>query len=134
MRHPNTTVALMLAACAASVPAAARDLVAPALEDGMIVQADQQVSVWGQAAPGDAALPHALGLLLVREQRLPEALPVLARAAQLDPGQPRYAYVYALALEGAGENDKALAVLRQAGERHPGNQEIRDALERLGSP
>ncbi len=83
--------------------------------------------------PQDATLPHALGLLLVRDKRLPEALPMLALAADLAPGQPRYAFVYALALEGAGENEKALAVLRAAGERHPGNPEIRDALERLGS-
>ena len=86
------------------------------------------------AAPDDASLPHALGLLLVREQRLPEALAMLALAEERDPEQPRYAYVYALALESTGETDKALAVLRKAGERHPGNPEIRDALERLGSP
>jgi tetratricopeptide (TPR) repeat protein len=85
------------------------------------------------AAPQDAALPHALGLLLVRDKRLSEALPMLALAAELAPGQPRYAFVYALALEGAGENEKALAVLRAAGERHPGDREIREAMRRLGS-
>jgi tetratricopeptide (TPR) repeat protein len=86
-----------------------------------------------EAAPADATLPHALGLLLVRGQRLQEALPMLAQAAELAPGQPRYAFVYALALEGAGEKEKALVVLQAAGERHPGDGGIRDALERLGS-
>lgn len=86
------------------------------------------------ASPDEAMLPHALGLLLVRRQRLPEALPMLELSARLAPDRARYAYVYALALEGAGERDGALAVLREAGERHPANPEIRDALARLGSP
>ena len=86
------------------------------------------------AEPTDATLPHALGLLLVRGTRLPEALPLLERAAKLAPGQARYAYVYALALEGAGEKEKALAVLRAAAKRHPGNVEIVSALEHLRSP
>lgn len=87
-----------------------------------------------EAVPSDASLPHALGLLLVREKRLAEALPRLAKAADLAPGQPRYAYVYGLALEGAGEIAEAKAVLGAAAERHPENPEIRAALERLRSP
>ena len=51
--------------------------------------------------PGDAALHHALGLLLVRRQRLPEALPALARAVELAPGEARYAYVYDVARRSA---------------------------------
>lgn len=83
------------------------------------------------AEPADATLPHALGLLLVRDKRLPEALPLLAQATTLAPGRARYAYVYALALEGAGRREEALVVLRVAAERHPGDPAIGEALGRL---
>ena len=46
---------------------------------------------------------QALGLSLVRQQRVREALPELARAAQLAPDVPRYAYVYAIALHDSGD-------------------------------
>jgi Flp pilus assembly protein TadD len=49
-------------------------------------------------APDDASVHHALGLLLVRLGRLDEALPELARAVELAPGEARYAYVYEVAL------------------------------------
>lgn len=52
-----------------------------------------------RAAPNDASLHHALGLLLVRTGRLPEALPELARAVELAPGEARYAYVYDAAVQ-----------------------------------
>jgi Flp pilus assembly protein TadD len=80
------------------------------------------------AAPDDPALHHALGLLLVREKRLPEAVGELARAAELDPDNPRYAYVQALALQGAGQPKKALAALEAAHRRHPNNRDLLVAL------
>ncbi|MFP5286035.1 MAG: ammonia-forming cytochrome c nitrite reductase subunit c552, partial [Thermoanaerobaculia bacterium] len=49
-------------------------------------------------APDEAGVHHALGLLLVRLGRLDEALPELARAVELAPGEARYAYVYEVAL------------------------------------
>ena len=54
------------------------------------------------ASPQDAGLHHALGLTLVRLKRTDEALAELRRAAELDPSQARYAYVYAVALHSAG--------------------------------
>jgi Tfp pilus assembly protein PilF len=83
------------------------------------------------AAPDSAALSYALGLLLIREQRLPEALPQLARAVALAPSEPRYPFVQALALEQAGETDQAREVLREAVQHHPNDADIRAALERL---
>jgi len=80
------------------------------------------------AAPDDPALHHALGLLLVREKRLPEAVGELARAAELEPDNPRYAYVRALALQGVGQPKKALAVLEAAQHRHPTNRDLLVAL------
>jgi Tfp pilus assembly protein PilF len=80
------------------------------------------------AVPGDSGMRHALGLLLVRQKRLNEALPFLREAATLAEDQPRYAYVYALGLQGVGEVPQAIAVLEQANRRHPGNREILEAL------
>lgn len=83
------------------------------------------------AAPGSAALRYALGLLLIREQRLPEALPLLDRASALAPDQPRYALVQALALERTGDIARAREVLRTAARQHPDNADLRTALTRL---
>jgi Flp pilus assembly protein TadD len=81
-----------------------------------------------QRHPKAAALTHALGLSLVRQKRLAEALLRLADAAGQDPDTARYAYVYAVALQSAGRLDEALGVLAQASERHPGDAEILLAL------
>jgi Flp pilus assembly protein TadD len=78
--------------------------------------------------PEDAALHHALGLLLVREKRLSEAVVELARAAQLNPDHPRYAYVQALALQGLAQTEQALAVLETAQRRHPADRDLLLAL------
>jgi tetratricopeptide (TPR) repeat protein len=77
-----------------------------------------------ELAPQAPSLPHALGLLLVREKRVDEALAPLARAAELAPDQPRYAYVQALALQGLERPEQALAVLASALERHPRDHDL----------
>jgi len=82
-------------------------------------------------ASDNADLHYALGLLLVRQKRLDEALVSLRKATTLAEDNPRYFYVYALALEGAGQTQQALTVLTQANQRHPGNPEIMAALEKL---
>ena len=48
--------------------------------------------------PRNATAHHALGLLLIRQKRLPEALSALAEAAHWGEDNPRYGYVYAVAL------------------------------------
>ena len=48
-------------------------------------------------APEAAALHHALGLSLVRQQRRDEALRELRRATELDPSSERFRYVYDVA-------------------------------------
>jgi tetratricopeptide (TPR) repeat protein len=80
------------------------------------------------AAPRDADLHHALGLALIRQKRAQDALGALARATELDPDQARYAYVYAVALHDTGQPDRALAVLRTAHARHPGDRDVLIAL------
>ncbi len=74
--------------------------------------------------PDDADLQHALGLTLVREKRHKEALERLERATALAPGQPRYAYVYAVALHSVGRTSEALESLKSAHERHPGHADL----------
>ncbi|WP_319325867.1 cytochrome c3 family protein [Bradyrhizobium sp.] len=79
------------------------------------------------ASAQDASLHHALGLTLVRQKRSEEALGELRRAASLDPGQVRYAYVYAVGLNGIGRRDDALSVLNQSLRGHPNNLELLSA-------
>jgi Flp pilus assembly protein TadD len=81
-----------------------------------------------QAAPNDAGLHHALGLALVRKRDLQQALPELERSAELDPGNPRFSYVYAVALASAGRSSDAVRILEEAHGLHPGNREILFAL------
>lgn len=78
--------------------------------------------------PDSADLHHALGLLLVRKGDTAEAIRELALSARLAPDNARYAYVHAVALHSAGESGKALAVLRDADERHPNAPEILSLL------
>jgi Flp pilus assembly protein TadD len=80
------------------------------------------------AAPSDPGLHQALGLWFVRRKRLPEALVFLARSAELGPDQPNFGYVYAVALQSAGQVDHALEVLRKTHRAHPRDAEVLLAL------
>jgi Flp pilus assembly protein TadD len=80
------------------------------------------------AFPDDASLHHALGLNLVRTQRIAEATRSLQRAAELAPELPRYAYVYAIALDSSGATAQALRILRDSQQRHPADGETLQAL------
>ncbi len=81
-----------------------------------------------EAAPRSAAVHHALGLLKIRRRRMDEALPLLARAAELEPSNTRFAYVYAVALHDSGRRADALEVLTAAHHRRPAERSILDAL------
>ena len=72
-------------------------------------------------SPQDASLHHALGLTLVRQKRAEAALHELRQAAVLDPGQARYAYVYAVGLNSIGRRDDAIVVLQEGLRAHPNN-------------
>jgi tetratricopeptide (TPR) repeat protein len=76
----------------------------------------------------DAELHLTLGLNLVRQHRATEAIPEFARAAELDPTNPRYAYVHGVALNSTGRTDEALAVLEAAQARHPADRDTLLAL------
>jgi predicted CXXCH cytochrome family protein len=91
-------------------------------------QAAQTLRTALDIAPRNGDAYHALGLSLVRQQRLRDALPALAQAAQLRPDLPHYAYVYGVALHEAGEGQRALQVLEAAYARHPAARDIVVAL------
>jgi predicted CXXCH cytochrome family protein len=71
---------------------------------------------------GDASLHHALGLALVRQKRYDEALEELRKATDDDPAQPRFAYVYAVALHSTGRTAEALTVLKNILRHRPDEQ------------
>ncbi len=86
-----------------------------------------------KASPDDPSLHHALGLSLVRQQRLPEALPELARAAALAPDNARLAYVHAVALHSVGRTTEALRWLERALARAPADRDVLSALVALNA-
>jgi tetratricopeptide (TPR) repeat protein len=79
-------------------------------------------------APNSADAIHALGLLKVRQKQYPDGLALLGKAAGMQPGNVRYSYVYAVALNSSRQSAKAIAVLEQAHKRRPAD---RDALSAL---
>lgn len=75
-----------------------------------------------------APIEHSLGLLLVRQQRLDQALDHLGRAANAAVSSARYAYVYAVALDSVGRTADAITALESARGRYPGDPQILSAL------
>jgi predicted CXXCH cytochrome family protein len=78
--------------------------------------------------PDNPELHFTLGLNLVRQHQATEAIPEFARAAELDPANPRYAYVQGVALNSTGRTDDALEVLEAAQARHPADRDTLLAL------
>ncbi len=78
--------------------------------------------------PKNPEAHEALGLWLVRNEREEEALGHFEQAARLDPEDPRHSYVYGIALQSAGQTDRAVRVLEGAVKRHPGDRTILQAL------
>jgi len=66
------------------------------------------------ADPRSAILHHTLGLALTRQKARDVALQEFKTAVQLAPGDARLAYVYAVALNDAGQATDALSVLKTA--------------------
>jgi Flp pilus assembly protein TadD len=78
--------------------------------------------------PGNAAALHALGLLRVRQGRHADALELLVRAARAESRNPRFAFVHAVALDGAGERARAIGVLQDASARWPADRDVLSTL------
>jgi len=78
--------------------------------------------------PSNGDLQHALGLSLIRQKRFSEAVAALQRGSGLSPGNPRYVYVYAVALNSTGQAQQAIMVLQGAHNAHPNDRDILSAL------
>lgn len=79
-------------------------------------------------APKSADLNHALGLFKVRQGERAAALDLLAAAAKAAPDNPRYAYVYAVALADIGKKAEAQAVAQKALARTPNDPALAQLL------
>src|SRR5574337_261477 len=84
-------------------------------------------------SPNDAGLHYALGLALIRQKKYGDALGELKQAAELAPDDPHDAYVYAVALNSAGEGAEARKILSSALERRPANRELLTALVQMSA-
>jgi tetratricopeptide (TPR) repeat protein len=80
------------------------------------------------ANPASGQLAHALGLSLVRQKRLPEAMELLGQAVSKAPDDPRFSYVFAVALHDTGKNVEAIAALKEALARHPYDRDLLMAM------
>ncbi len=75
-------------------------------------------------APEAGAANFSYGLSLIRQKRLAEALGYLETASHGPDSQPRYAYVYAVALDAGARTATALQVLRAASVRWPAQYDL----------
>jgi len=75
-------------------------------------------------SPKAADLHHSVGLLLTRQKLYTDAIAEFGKASSLAPDDPRYAYVYAIALNSTGKPAAALRVLEGAYRRHPYDREV----------
>lgn len=78
--------------------------------------------------PKNPVLHHTLGLALVRLKRTDDAMVELKRATALEPGNTRFAYVYAVALHSSGRAEEAIARLKKTLQTSPNDRDILQAL------
>ncbi|UUY06783.1 tetratricopeptide repeat protein [Pseudomonas sp. J452] len=107
----------------------ARIALAQWLENNAQVEQGRQLLQESLHQHADSALlQHAWGLALVRTGEHAQALHALAQAAQLEPDNPEYGYVYAIALHDTGKGDLAREQLQALLARQPSNRAARFAL------
>jgi len=78
--------------------------------------------------PGSADAHYALGLSLIRQKKTSESVRVLKMVTDLAPSNTHYVYVYAIALNSAGNKKQAIEVLQSANKRFPQDINILEAL------
>lgn len=85
----------------------------------------EKVLLEGLKRVADAGpLEHSLGLNLVRQERLLEAITHLRRATELRPDVVRFAHYYAVALHSFGRTEAAANALDAALALHPADREL----------
>ncbi len=78
--------------------------------------------------PDVGSAHYALGLLFVRQKKLNDALSSFQKAVELEPQITRNKYVYAVALDSAGQPKKAVEVLNLAHKQRPADRDVLYAL------
>ncbi|MGY2167483.1 tetratricopeptide repeat protein [Pseudomonas gingeri] len=78
--------------------------------------------------PDAALLQHARGLALIRAGNTAQALPALRKAARLEPRNPQYGYVLAVALHDSGQIEAACAELETLLKHQPTQRNARLSL------
>ncbi len=78
--------------------------------------------------PEVAVLYHAAGLSLIRQQRYEQALPLLAKAVELQGNDQRYGYMYGLLLQRLHQESSAVEVWQQLLQQYPDDLELLQAL------
>lgn len=87
-------------------------------------EAGEQLHQAVALAADSGAAHHSLGLYLVRQKLYPQALQHLAQSILQADANPRYAYVYAVALAKLKNHDEAIASLQLALERWPSSRQL----------
>jgi tetratricopeptide (TPR) repeat protein len=77
-----------------------------------------------ERGPDMAAVNYALGLNLVRRKANEEAMIYLEQASAMEPGNPRYAYVYAVGLYSLGKQPEAVKYLESALSENPFDRDL----------
>ncbi|MGD9788642.1 MAG: tetratricopeptide repeat protein [Sulfuricellaceae bacterium] len=84
-----------------------------AMQTGQLAEAENLCRTAHESAPMDPSVLHMLGLALALRHDYDEALPLLERAVQLQPGEPEFLFDLARAQHNAGKDDEAMAAYRQ---------------------
>jgi predicted CXXCH cytochrome family protein len=77
-----------------------------------------------KVAPESGAANHIYGLYLVRQKNYLAALEYLKTAVEAEDTEPRYAYVYAIALENNDQIQQAIEALAAANDRWPNQYDL----------
>jgi tetratricopeptide (TPR) repeat protein len=86
--------------------------------------AEQTLVAGLKRLPEVAALHHSLGLLQVRQQNYPAARESLGKAAQLEPENAHYGYLYGLILQRLQQPTEALVQWQQALKYQPNHRNL----------
>ncbi|MFP3979500.1 tetratricopeptide repeat protein [Marinobacter sp. KMM 10035] len=87
------------------------------------VQAERILEAGLTAVPDNPSLLHSLGLMRIRQGRQSDALEFLARSHKLAP-DPRFAYIYAVALRSYNQPEQALRILDAALAVNPNDPDL----------
>lgn len=95
---------------------------------GQLSLAVQRLQSARQRLPNSPELAYAQGMLLVREKQRDAALSALRQATVLAPENPRFRYVYAVAMHDYGDAPGAVSQLKTLLQRYPNYREAQAAL------